>query len=58
MPTRCEGVPDDILFPADSWASADEYWDKYRQLATRFIDNFKTFEPLAPPEVVAAGPKL
>ena len=29
---------------------------RYRQLAFRFIDNFKKFEAGCPPEVVHAGP--
>jgi hypothetical protein len=29
---------------------------KYRQLATRFIDNFKKYAADCPPEVVEVGP--
>jgi hypothetical protein len=31
---------------------------KYRQLATRFIDNFRKFAPESSPDIVEAGPKL
>jgi hypothetical protein len=31
---------------------------KYRQLAFRFIDNFKRFEAGCPPEVIKAGPRV
>lgn len=58
VPTSCEGVPSDILDPAGSWKNGDEYMKKYRQLASRFVDNFKKFEQGCPPEVVQAGPKL
>jgi ATP-dependent phosphoenolpyruvate carboxykinase len=31
---------------------------KYKQLAARFIENFKKFETGCPPEVIKAGPKI
>ncbi len=58
VPTHCPGVPDSVLYPAESWASQDEYWRKYRQLASRFIDNFKKFAADCPQEVREAGPTL
>ena len=58
VPTTCEGVPANILDPAGSWASKDEYMKKYKQLASRFVENFKKFETGCPPEVVKAGPKV
>jgi phosphoenolpyruvate carboxykinase (ATP) len=58
VPKRCPGVPEEVLYPAQSWPSETEYWDKYHQLATRYIDNFKKFAPECPPEVRAAGPRL
>jgi phosphoenolpyruvate carboxykinase (ATP) len=51
-------VPESVLYPAGSWPSETEYWNKYRQLANRYIDNFKKFAPDCPPEVQEAGPKL
>ncbi len=58
VPKTCPDVPDSVLFPAESWPSRDEYRKKYRQLAARYIDNFKKFAPDCPPEVRAAGPRL
>ena len=58
VPTSCPDVPDDVLYPARSWPSEDEYWAKYRQLAMRYVDNFKKFAPDCPPDVVAAGPRV
>ncbi len=58
VPKSCEGVPANILDPAGSWPSKDEYMKKYKQLASRFVENFKKFETGCPPEVVKAGPKL
>ena len=58
VPTSCPDVPDDVLYPARSWPSEDEYWAKYRQLAMRYVDNFKKFAPDCPPDVVAVGPRV
>jgi phosphoenolpyruvate carboxykinase (ATP) len=58
VPKTCPGVPEEILYPANRWPTEEEYWRKYRQLAARFIDNFKKFAPGTPPEVVGAGPRL
>ncbi len=58
VPKSCPDVPEDVLYPARAWQSQDEYWKRYRQLASRFIDNFKKFEADCPPEVRAAGPKV
>jgi phosphoenolpyruvate carboxykinase (ATP) len=58
VPQSCDGVPADVLDPASSWPSPSVYMDKYRQLAARFIENFKRFESACPPDVIAAGPKV
>ncbi|RMF45081.1 MAG: phosphoenolpyruvate carboxykinase (ATP) [Anaerolineae bacterium] len=58
VPKTCPNVPESVLYPAQSWPKEDEYWRKYRQLAARFVENFRKFEPDCPPEVVAAGPKI
>ncbi len=58
VPKSCPNVPESVLYPAELWPSQDEYWDKYRQLAARYIDNFRKFAPDCPIEVREAGPKL
>ena len=58
IPTSCEGVPSEVLDPSSAWPNQAEYMEKYRQLAGRFIDNFKKFAPDCPAEVVEAGPIL
>jgi len=58
VPKSCPNVPDSVLFPGESWPSKKEYDDKYRQLAARFIDNFKKYAPKCSQEVKEAGPKL
>jgi len=57
VPKTCDGVPATVLNPAESWPSKETYMQKYKELASRFIENFKKFEATCPPEVVAAGPK-
>jgi phosphoenolpyruvate carboxykinase (ATP) len=58
VPKSCPGVPESVLYPAESWPSEDEYWNKYRQLATRYIDNFINFSHDCPHDVLRAGPSL
>ena len=56
VPKTCPGIPEEVLFPARSWLNQDDYWDKYKQLASRFISNMKRYEVDTPQEVIAAGP--
>jgi len=58
VPQTCPDVPDSVLEPWSSWPSRAEYDRRYRDLAMRFIENFKKFEDLTPPEVTAAGPHI
>jgi phosphoenolpyruvate carboxykinase (ATP) len=57
VPKACEGIPERILDPAGSWPDRKLYLQRYRELAARFIENFKRFEAGSPKEVVDAGPK-
>jgi phosphoenolpyruvate carboxykinase (ATP) len=58
VPQQCDGVPSSVLDPSNSWPNKEIYMQKYRQLASRFVENFKKFEAGCPPEVISAGPKL
>lgn len=58
VPQECHGVPASVLDPSNSWQNKEIYMQKYRQLASRFVENFKKFESGCPPEVIKAGPKL
>ncbi len=57
VPQTCPDVPDSVLDPASSWLNREAYMQRYRGLASRFIDNFKKFEEGTPFEIIAAGPK-
>jgi len=58
VPLQCPGVPDEILNPATAWASQAEYDQKYKQLAQKFVENFKKFESETSKDVLEAGPKV
>jgi phosphoenolpyruvate carboxykinase (ATP) len=57
VPTECEGIPANILNPANTWPSKDDYDRKYQALAARFIENFKLMTEGCPEDIVKAGPK-
>ena len=51
-------LPDSVLDPAEAWPSKDEHSRKYKELASRFVENMKKFADQTPEEVIAAGPKV
>jgi phosphoenolpyruvate carboxykinase (ATP) len=57
VPITCEGVPANILDPANTWGSREEYYRKYDALAARFIENFKLLRDGCPPHVEESGPR-
>ncbi len=59
VPTALPGVDSNILDPRDTYADKSQWEEKAKDLASRFIKNFKKFEGNAKgKELVAAGPKL
>ena len=59
VPTELEGVDTNILDPRDTYADAAEWEEKAKDLAARFIKNFKKYEGNeAGKALVAAGPQL
>ena len=59
VPTALPGVDPKILDPRDTYAEAAQWDAKAKDLAERFIKNFKQFEGNdAGKKLVAAGPKL
>ncbi|MGN1402680.1 MAG: phosphoenolpyruvate carboxykinase (ATP) [Bacillus sp. (in: firmicutes)] len=47
IPQHVPGVPDDVLFPNQTWADQDAYYEKARELASKFRENFKKFEDVS-----------
>ena len=58
VPQSAPEVPESVLYPVESWPNKKDYDAKYKQLAARFIDNFKKFAPDCPESVRNAGPKI
>ena len=59
VPTVLEGVDTGILDPRDTYKCACEWEEKAKDLAGRFIKNFKKYEGNeAGKALVEAGPKL
>ena len=59
VPTQLNGVAWGILDPRDTYQNRDEWEEKAKDLAGRFIKNFKKYEGNeAGKALVAAGPKL
>ena len=59
VPTSLPGVDPAILDPRDTYADASEWEAKAKDLAERFVKNFKKYETNdAGKALVAAGPQL
>ena len=59
VPTELPGVSTEILDPRDTYANASEWEEKAKDLAGRFIKNFKKYETNdAGKALVAAGPQM
>ncbi len=58
VPESCEGVPPQILDPANTWPNREEYNRKCKALAARFIENFKLMDDGCPESIVKAGPNV
>ena len=58
VPLQCPEVPDDVLNPASAWPSESDYTIRYRDLASRFIDNFRKFEDETDAAIRNSGPKI
>jgi phosphoenolpyruvate carboxykinase (ATP) len=58
VPSRCPGVPDEVLQPRETWPDKGAYDATARKLAGLFAENFTEFADRAAPEVRAAGPKV
>jgi phosphoenolpyruvate carboxykinase (ATP) len=58
VPTHCPDVPDEVLFPRQTWADKAAYDAQAKKLATMFVNNFKQFEDNVSAKIKAAGPHI
>lgn len=56
VPTKIEGVPDELLYPSNTWADPVAYEAQLMRLAELFKANFIEYADKCPHEVKAAGP--
>jgi len=56
VPESCEGVPSEILEPANTWGNREEYYRKYDALAAASSRTSRCWRGL-PPGTAAHGPK-
>lgn len=56
VPTRCPGVPDEVLDPRNTWADKAAYDQQARMLAAKFAENFEKYADEVSEEVKSAGP--
>ena len=58
IPVKCNGVPDDILFPRTQWADKNAYDATLKKLAGLFQKNFEKFAAGSSEAIRNAGPKV
>ena len=58
IPTSCEGVPDEILQPRDTWSDKTRFDNVANLLAQMFIENFEQYSEGCSPDVLSASPKV
>ncbi|MEO9022500.1 MAG: phosphoenolpyruvate carboxykinase (ATP) [Ginsengibacter sp.] len=56
MPRECPGVPSEILNPRNTWKNKTDYDKKAKELAKKFVENFKKFAHDAGKEILDAAP--
>jgi len=57
IPKKIQGLPNDILYPRNSWKIKENYDKTAEKLVNLFKENFKKFEKGSSPEISSAGPK-
>jgi phosphoenolpyruvate carboxykinase (ATP) len=58
VPQNCPEVPDEVLWPEDSWKDKANYQATRTKLAGLFKENFKKFEEGCSKEICEAGPEI
>lgn len=58
VPTSCEGVPDEVLTPRNTWEDKEAYDAKALYLAKQFVENFSQFNDFVSEEIKNAAPNI
>lgn len=58
VPTRCPGVPSEVLLPRGTWADGAAYDEQARKLAHMFVEHFDKYAEYVGEGVMAAAPAL
>src|SRR5690606_34889080 len=58
IPLSCPDVPTGLLNPRDSWKKPDDYDEKDKKVALKFIDNFEKYADFATEDIQAGAPKV
>lgn len=58
IPNKVEGVPDEVLFPRETWADKNAYDAKAKELAQMFTKNFEKYADQASKDILEGGPKV
>ena len=56
VPTTCEGVPDSILQPRETWNDKKKFDNVADLLARMFIENFEQYKEGVSEEVMSSSP--
>jgi phosphoenolpyruvate carboxykinase (ATP) len=56
VPAHCPDVPDDVLWPRNTWEDKEAFDAKAKELAARFAENFQEYAEHASADVRAAAP--
>ena len=57
IPVSVPNVPNEILNPRDTWVDKSEYDREAKELASKFVENFKKYEAGTAEAIRNAGPK-
>jgi phosphoenolpyruvate carboxykinase (ATP) len=58
VPKKCNGVPDEILMPKNTWKDQNAYDETLKKVETLFAKNFEQFKDKCDDYVVQSGPHL
>ena len=58
VPRVVRAVPEEVLWPRNTWEDKEAYDQAYRSLAKRFQANFQKFANEVTEDVRAAGPHI